>query len=164
MNLDFEKNMPEIEAKIAELTKQKTTDPNAKVEDQLTDLQKQLESLKKEVYSSLTPWQTVQVARHPNRPLLRDYIAGICGEFIELHGDRYFGDDQGIIGGFATIEDRHVMIIGHQKGKTLEENVKTNFGMATPDGYRKALRLMKLAEKFKIPIVSFIDTPGAYPG
>jgi acetyl-CoA carboxylase carboxyl transferase subunit alpha len=164
MNLDFEKNMPEIEAKIAELTKQKATDPNAKVEDQLTDLQKQFENLKKEVYSSLTPWQTVQVARHPNRPLLRDYIAGICGEFIELHGDRYFGDDQGIIGGFATIEDRHVMIIGHQKGKTLEENVKTNFGMATPDGYRKALRLMKLAEKFKIPIVSFIDTPGAYPG
>lgn len=164
MNLDFEKNAPEIEAKIAELAKQKTSDPNAKVDDQITDLKRELDQVLKETYANLTPWQTVQIARHPNRPLLRDYIAGICGEFIELHGDRCFGDDKGIIGGFATIEDSHVMIIGHQKGKNLEENVISNFGMATPEGYRKALRLMKLAEKFKIPIITFIDTPGAYPG
>lgn len=164
MSIDFEKNMPEIEAKIAELTKQSAADPTARMGDQIATLQKELEKVKQEVYASLTPWQTVQVARDPNRPLLRDYIAGMFGEFIELHGDRCFGDDNGIIGGFATIEDRHVMLIGHQKGKTLDENVKTNFGMATPDGYRKALRLMKLAEKFKISIVCFIDTPGAYPG
>ena len=164
MNLDFEKNAPEIEAQIADLTKQKTTDPDAKVDDQIADLKKELGKVLKEAYAHLTPWQTVQVARHPNRPLLRDYIAGMCGEFIELHGDRFFGDDKGIIGGFATIEDSHVMIIGHQKGKTLEDNVNSNFGMATPEGYRKALRLMKLAEKFRIPIVTFIDTPGAYPG
>ena len=164
MNLDFEKNAPEIEEKIAELTKQKATDPNAKVDDQIVGLKKELDKVLKEAYAHLTPWQTVQVARHPNRPLLRDYIAGMCGEFIELHGDRCFGDDKGIIGGFATIADSHVMIIGHQKGKNLEDNVKSNFGMATPEGYRKALRLMKLAEKFKIPIITFIDTPGAYPG
>jgi len=164
MSLDFEKNMPEIEAKIAALTKQKAADPNAKVDDQIAGLKQELEKVAKEVYSSLTPWQTVQVARHPGRPLFRDYITGICGEFIELHGDRCFGDDQGIIGGFATIGDSRVMIIGHQKGKTLEENMKSNFGMATPDGYRKAMRLMKLAEKFKTPVICFIDTPGAYPG
>ncbi len=164
MDFDFEKNAPEIEAKIGELTKQKATDPNAAVDDQIGSLKKQLDEVLKEVYSNLTPWQTVQVARHPNRPLLRDYISGMCGEFIELHGDRCFGDDKGIIGGFATIEDFHVMIIGHQKGKNLEDNVKSNFGMANPEGYRKALRLMKLAEKFRIPIITFIDTPGAYPG
>jgi len=164
MNLDFEKTIPEIEDKIAELTKKKATEPQADVESKIALLKKDLEIALKDVYTKLTPWQTVQVARHPNRPLIRDYISGMFGEFIELHGDRCFGDDNGIIGGFATIEDRHVMLIGHQKGKTLEDNVKSNFGMANPDGYRKALRLMKLAERFKIPIVSFIDTPGAYPG
>jgi len=164
MSIDFEKNMPEIEAKIAELAKQKAANPNVKVDDQIAELKKELEKVAKEVYANLTPWQTVQVARHPNRPLLRDYLTGICGEFIELHGDRCFGDDQGIIGGFATIGDSRVMIIGHQKGKNLEDNMKSNFGMATPEGYRKAMRLMKLAEKFKTPIICFIDTPGAYPG
>jgi acetyl-CoA carboxylase carboxyl transferase subunit alpha len=104
------------------------------------------------------------VARFQGRPLLQDYIKGIFSEFIELHGDRCFGDDRGIIGGFATLEKYRVMLIGHQKGKTTEENIKANFGMANPEGYRKALRLMKLAEKYGLPIISFIDTPGAYPG
>lgn len=111
-----------------------------------------------------TAWQTVQLARHAKRPLLQDYIAGMCSEFIELHGDRCFGDDQGIIGGFATIENKPVMIVGHQKGKSVEENVKANFGMANPEGYRKALRLFKLAEKYGLPALCMIDTPGAYPG
>lgn len=163
MNLDFEKPLVEIEDRIAELTKL-NEDPNVKFDTEIAELKQKLESIKKQIYGKLTPWQIVQVARHSNRPLLRDYISGIFTELIELHGDRCFGDDQGIIGGFATIENHRVMLIGHQKGKTVEENIKTNFGMANPEGYRKALRLMKLAEKYGIPVVSFIDTPGAYPG
>ncbi len=111
-----------------------------------------------------SPWEVVQLARHRERPLLRDFIAGMCTEFIELRGDRCFGDDRGIIGGFANVGGHRVMVVGHQKGKTVEENIKANFGMANPEGYRKALRLMKLAEKYGLPVVSFIDTPGAYPG
>jgi acetyl-CoA carboxylase carboxyl transferase subunit alpha len=118
----------------------------------------------KKAYANLSPWEAVQVARHPERPLLRDYITGIFEEFIELHGDRCFGDDHGIIGGFGKIGGERVMLIGHQKGKTVDENVLTNFGMANPEGYRKALRLMKLAEKYRTPILCMIDTPGAYPG
>jgi acetyl-CoA carboxylase carboxyl transferase subunit alpha len=175
---DFEKDIADLEAKIAELLQAAVTpeppppaegqpapapkppEPNPEVE----KLKQKLEEVKKEVYSNLTPWQTVQVARHPQRPLLRDYIGGIFSDFIELHGDRCFGDDRGIIGGFAKIDRYQVMLIGHQKGKTVEDNVRTNFGMANPEGYRKALRLMKLAEKYHLPVVSFIDTPGAYPG
>ena len=112
----------------------------------------------------LTAWDVVQIARNKERPLLRDYIDGICTNFMELQGDRRFGDDKGIIGGFATIGKHKVMLIGHQKGKTFEENLVSNFGMGSPEGYRKALRLMQLAEKYKIPVVTFIDTPGAYPG
>lgn len=112
----------------------------------------------------LTPWQIVQVARMAGRPILRDYIAGMCDDFVELHGDRSFSDDHGMIGGFATIGGQRVMLIGHQKGKNVEENIKNNFGMANPEGYRKAMRLMKLAEKYHLPVVSFVDTPGAYPG
>jgi len=163
MNLDFEKPLDEIEARIGELTSL-NADPNVHFESEIAELKTKLASLKKQIYSKLTPWQAVQVARHGNRPLLKDYIAGIFSEFIELHGDRCFGDDQGIIGGFATVENHRVMLIGHQKGKTVEENIKVNFGMANPDGYRKALRLMKLAEKYGLPTVSFVDTPGAYPG
>lgn len=111
-----------------------------------------------------TPWDVVQLARHRERPLLRDFIAGMFSEFIELRGDRCFGDDRGILGGFANIGGHRVMVVGHQKGKTVEDNIKANFGMANPEGYRKALRLMKLAEKYGIPVISFIDTPGAYPG
>ena len=163
MQLDFENAIVEIEQKLAELTKAGDT-PDETAAAAILELKGKLEAAKKEVYANLTPWQTVQVARHSNRPLLRDYIAGLCSEFIELHGDRCFGDDHGIVGGFATIEKHRVMLVGHQKGKTVEENVKVNFGMANPEGYRKALRLMRLAEKFGIPILSFVDTPGAYPG
>jgi len=112
----------------------------------------------------LTPWQIVQVARMPGRPLIADYIAGLCDDFVELHGDRVFGDDRGMIGGFATIGGERVMLIGHQKGKNVEDNIACNFGMANPEGYRKAMRLMKLAEKYHLPVVSLVDTPGAYPG
>jgi acetyl-CoA carboxylase carboxyl transferase subunit alpha len=112
----------------------------------------------------LTPWQIVQVARTPGRPLIADYIAGLCEDFVELHGDRTFGDDRGMIGGFATIGGERVMLIGHQKGKNVEDNIKSNFGMANPEGYRKAMRLMRLAEKYHLPVVSLVDTPGAYPG
>ncbi len=112
----------------------------------------------------LTPWQIVQIARTPGRPLLTDYLAGLCSDFVELHGDRLCGDDHGLTGGFATIDGERVMVIGHRKGKNVEENIEANFGMANPEGYRKAMRLMKLAEKFHLPVVSFVDTPGAYPG
>ena len=118
----------------------------------------------KAVGTRRTPWETVQLARHAGRPTIRDYIAGFCDDFVELHGDRLFGDDRGIIGGLATIGGVRLMLIGHQKGKTVEENIAANFGMANPEGYRKALRLMKLAERYGLPVVSLVDTPGAYPG
>jgi acetyl-CoA carboxylase carboxyl transferase subunit alpha len=183
MTLDFEKDILDLEERIAALSKAQPVpaaappaDGQAPAETQpapsappppspeLEELKKQLEQVKADVYAKLTPWQTVQVARHPARPLFRDYIAGVFSEFIELHGDRCFGDDKGMIGGFAKIDRHRVMVIGHQKGKTVEENVQVNFGMANPEGYRKALRLMKLAEKYRLPVLSFIDTPGAYPG
>lgn len=163
MELDFEKPLIEIEQKIAELTKL-NADPNVSYDADIAKLKDEWSDLRKKIYSNLTPWQTVQIARHPSRPLLRDYIQKVFSQFIELHGDRCFGDDHGLIGGLAMVEKHRVMLIGHQKGKTVEENVKDNFGMANPEGYRKALRLMKLAEKYGIPIVCFIDTPGAYPG
>jgi acetyl-CoA carboxylase carboxyl transferase subunit alpha len=119
---------------------------------------------KRQVNSTLTPWQTVQIARHPQRPVLQDYIRMICSEFIELHGDRAFGDDQALIGGLATIGRHRVALIGHNKGKTVQENVDRNFAQARPEGYRKALRIMRLAEKFGLPVVSFVDTQGASPG
>lgn len=112
----------------------------------------------------LSPWEIVQIARHPERPVITDYIAGMCSDFVELHGDRAFGDDHGLIGGFATIDGERVMLLGNRKGKTLEENIHFNFGMANPEGYRKALRLMKLAEKYNLPVIALVDTPGAYPG
>jgi acetyl-CoA carboxylase carboxyl transferase subunit alpha len=113
---------------------------------------------------TLTAWETVQISRHPNRPILQDYLGKIFTNFIELHGDRYYGDDLAIIGGFAQIDGEKIMVIGHNKGKNTVENIERNFGMAKPEGYRKALRLMRLAERFNIPIVTFIDTPGAFPG
>ena len=113
---------------------------------------------------NLTPWEIVQISRHPKRPVLQDYLSLMFTNFIELHGDRYFADDKAIIGGFGQLSDQKVMVIGHNKGKTTTDNIERNFGMANPDGYRKALRLMKLAQKFNIPILSFIDTPGAFPG
>jgi acetyl-CoA carboxylase carboxyl transferase subunit alpha len=123
-----------------------------------------LETTRKEVYTSLSPWQRVQIVRHPQRPYSLDYITRICSDFIELHGDRRHGDDHALIGGLATMEGQPMVILGHQKGRDTRENLLRNFGCAHPEGYRKALRLMQLAHKFKLPIVTFIDTPGAYPG
>lgn len=119
---------------------------------------------KKKTKKDLTPWEIVQVSRHPKRPILQDYISHIANNFVEFHGDRYFSDDKAMIGGFAEIGGQKVMLIGHNKGKKTHENIERNFGMAKPDGYRKALRLMKLAERFNVPIITFIDTPGAFPG
>lgn len=163
-NLDFETKIAELEAKIAELKESSSEKDTPKVIAQIDELDKKLAQEKERTYANLTAWQSVQVARHPDRPLIRDFIASLCAEFIELHGDRCFGDDNAIIGGFARIEKHKVLLIGHQKGKTVEENISRNFGMARPEGYRKALRLMKLAEKYRVPVISFIDTPGAYPG
>jgi acetyl-CoA carboxylase carboxyl transferase subunit alpha len=159
---EFEKPIAEMEKMIEKL---KSIAPEKNhYNDEIAELEKKCNAQKLELYSNLTPWQTVQMARHPKRPVLQDYISLIFSDFIELHGDRCFGDDQGLIGGFATIAKRKVMLIGHNKGKNVDENVVRNFGQAKPEGYRKALRLMKLAEKFDLPILCFIDTQGAYPG
>ena len=163
MSLDFEIEVADIEAKIEEF-KSKNPEPTGELVKELNRLETERADKLKNIYANLTPWQTVQVARHPERPLIRDFIKGLCSEFMELHGDRLFGDDPGMIGGFAMIDDHRVVVIGHQKGKDLDEKIKCNFGQACPEGYRKALRLMKLAEKFHMPVVTFIDTPGAFPG
>ncbi|MEI6563978.1 MAG: acetyl-CoA carboxylase carboxyltransferase subunit alpha [bacterium] len=163
MSLDFEKDVADIEAQIEEF-KAKNPEPTGALVKELNRLELERADKLKETYANLTPWQTVQIARHPDRPLIRDFIKGLFSEFIELHGDRLFGDDHGIIGGFAMMDDIRVMVIGHQKGRELDEKIKCNFGQACPEGYRKALRLMKLAEKFNLPVITFIDTPGAFPG
>ncbi len=163
MDLDFEKKIIDLECKIAELSKL-GEDGEGNFDTEIAELQTKLDRATTRVYRKLTPWQMVQIARHPKRPLIHDYIKGMTSEFLELHGDRCFGDDQAMIGGFATIDDQRIMLIGHQKGTTTEENMKCNFGMASPEGYRKALRLMKLAESYSIPVVCLVDTPGAYPG
>ena len=164
MPLEFEKPIVELENKIKELEKLNKDGAVVSFSSEIKHLKEKLKETIKKVYENLDEWQTVQVARHPQRPIFPDYIKLIFSNFIELHGDRLFADDRAIIGGFATIANHKVMIIGHQKGKTLEENKERNFGMARPEGYRKALRLMKLAEKFGLPVITFIDTPGAYPG
>ncbi|MFO7829925.1 MAG: acetyl-CoA carboxylase carboxyltransferase subunit alpha [Bacteroidales bacterium] len=133
----------------------------SEVENMVVDVNK---NNKNSNQKELTPWEIVQKSRHPNRPILQDYLSLIFTNFIEFHGDRYFSDDQAMIGGFAQIGDQKVMVIGHNKGKTTTDNIKRNFGMANPDGYRKALRLMKLAQRFNVPVITFIDTPGAFPG
>lgn len=162
-SLEFEKPILELERKIEELKKLATTE-KIDLSREVKRLETRLDEVKKDVYEKLTPWQRVQIARHPRRPYTTDYIELITHDFIELHGDRAFLDDKAIIGGFAKIDKRKILVIGHQKGKDTKENLKRNFGSAHPEGYRKALRLMELAEKFDIPIVIFIDTPGAYPG
>ncbi len=163
VELGFEGSVIEIDNQIKELT---TLEAEGDVSFQLEiqNLTEKRDNLLKEVYSSLTPWQIVQVARHPKRPLFSDYINDIFKGFIELHGDRNFGDDSSIIAGICTLEEEKVVIIGHQRGRDMKDNVKRNFGMPKPEGYRKALRIMKLAEKFDKPIITFIDTKGAYPG
>jgi acetyl-CoA carboxylase carboxyl transferase subunit alpha len=162
-NPEFEKPILDIEKTIERL---KVRDSKGKGihADKIAELERRRTAAIKEVYTQITPWQTVQVARHPKRPVLQDYIERIFTDFVELHGDRAFGDDCALIGGFATIGSQKVMLIGHNRGKNVEENFKRNFGMARPEGYRKAMRLMHLAEKFNLPVVSFVDTMGAYPG
>lgn len=160
--LEFEKPLREIEEKIEKLASAGSGKSSA--QDEIRKLRMKLAQLEHELYSHLTPWQRTQLARHPQRPSTLDYISEIFRDFLEFHGDRSFGDDRAIVGGFARFNDRSVMVIGHQKGKTLKERMQRNFGMPNPEGYRKALRLMKMAEKFGRPVITFIDTPGAYPG
>lgn len=161
--LDFEKPLVEIEEKIEKLRSYvKGDDP--RVHSEIEKLTKRSQTLLDRLYSNLTPWQTTQVARHPSRPTTADYINAFIGDFLELHGDRRFADDPAIIGGIGNLGQRPVVVIGHQKGTGTRDKIFRNFGMPNPEGYRKALRLMRMAEKFHKPIITFIDTPGAYPG
>lgn len=160
--LSFEKPILDLQEKISGLKGLAKTDP--KQEEVIKKLQRKMERLQKEIFSKLTAWQTVQLARHGQRPGTSDYIAMLFEDFIEFHGDRLFGEDQAMITGLARFEGRSVMVLGHQKGKTVKERITRNFGMPHPEGYRKALRMMQMAEKFNKPIITFVDTPGAYPG
>ena len=160
--LDFEQPIADIESKILEL-ENSDLDQN-QINKEVIDLNESAVKLTEKIYSNLSPWQNVQVARHPERPHFVDYIERITDEFDELHGDRHFSDDRAILGGIGKIGDHKVVIIGHEKGRSTEEKIKHNFGMSQPEGYRKACRLMKLAERFNLPVVTLIDTPGAYPG
>lgn len=159
--LEFEKPIVELENKIEEMKKYQN---NLDISDEIKSLEQKVLKLKKSIYSNLTRWQIVQLARHPERPYTLDYIYSITNDFVELHGDRLYKDDKAIVGGFASIDEHKVMIIGHQKGRDTKSNVYRNFGMPNPEGYRKALRLMKLAEKYNKPIITLVDTPGAFPG
>jgi len=162
--LDFEQPLAELQMKIDELTELHHGVDQLDVSDELKKLNKKLVDLNKSIYSKLTPWQIAQVARHPQRPYTLDYIAGLFTDFVELHGDRTYADDAAIVGGLARFEGRSCVVIGHQKGRDTKEKVLRNWGMPRPEGYRKALRLMHLADKFGLPIFTFVDTPGAYPG
>jgi acetyl-CoA carboxylase carboxyl transferase subunit alpha len=161
--LEFEKPIAELESKIEELRSCAASE-HMDFSEEIRTLEEKCEQLKHQIYGSLTPWQRVLIARHPQRPYTCDYIKAFCTDFMELQGDRSFSDDASIVGGLAMFEGRPVVVIGHQKGRTVQESMRRNFGMPHPEGYRKALRLMKLAEKFKRPVLCFIDTPGAYPG
>ena len=161
--LDFEQPIAELESKIEEL-RFVQDDSVLDISEEISRLQKKSQELTKAVYAKLTPWQISQVARHPQRPDTLDYIKSIFTDFHELHGDRAYADDPAIVGGLARFNGQSVMVIGHQKGRDTKEKIYRNFGMPRPEGYRKALRLMKTAEKFNLPIITFIDTPGAYPG
>jgi acetyl-CoA carboxylase carboxyl transferase subunit alpha len=163
MLLDFEKPIAELETKLADM-KQLADDSDDTVTRAIQALEKKILELKKETFENLTGWQRVQLSRHPDRPYTLDYIYEITSDFIELYGDRSVGDDKAMIGGLGTIEGQTYMMIGQQKGRNTKQRQMRNFGMANPEGYRKALRLMKLAEKFNKPIITFIDTPGAFPG
>ncbi|MEK7322361.1 MAG: acetyl-CoA carboxylase carboxyl transferase subunit alpha [Pseudomonadota bacterium] len=161
--LDFELPIAELEAKIEEL-RFVSNDNEINISDEITKLEAKSRTLTESIFSNLTSWQVAQLARHPQRPYTLDYIERIFTHFEELHGDRAFADDPAIVGGIARLEGRPVMVIGQQKGRDTKEKVRRNFGMPRPEGYRKALRLMQTAERFKLPILTFIDTPGAYPG
>ncbi len=161
--LDFEQPIAELEAKIEEL-RHVTAGAGVNVQDEIARLQGKSEQLTRSIFSKLSPWQITQLARHPQRPYTLDYLQSAFTEFQELHGDRMFGDDQALIGGLARLDGTAVMVIGHQKGRDTKERVRRNYGMPKPEGYRKALRLLRLAERFGLPVITFIDTPGAYPG
>jgi len=158
--LDFESPVYELEEKI-EAGKQRGMDPDS---GEMKKLRERLDELEIKVYSGLSPWEEVQLARHPDRPTTIHYINEIFDEFLEFHGDRYFGDDPAVVGGLVSLGGRRMIVIGHEKGRNTRDRLKRNFGMASPEGFRKSLRLMKLAEKFGLPVISFVDTPGAYPG
>lgn len=162
--LDFEQPLAELQTKIDELTELHHGVDQLDVSDELKKLTRKLADLNKSIYAKLTPWQIAQVSRHAQRPYTLDYANGLFTEFVELHGDRSFADDAAIVGGLAKFDGRSCMVIGHQKGRDTKEKVLRNWGMPRPEGYRKALRLMKLADKFGLPIFTFVDTPGAYPG
>lgn len=162
--LDFELPIAELEAKIESLKAVAAQDDKINLDDEIKRLEKKSQELTKKTFANLDAWQTSKMARHPNRPYTLDYIEHIFTEFDELAGDRAFADDKAIVGGIARLDGRPVMVIGHQKGRTTKEKVMRNFGMPAPEGYRKALRLMEMAERFNLPIITFIDTPGAYPG
>ncbi|WP_270179561.1 acetyl-CoA carboxylase carboxyl transferase subunit alpha [Alkalihalobacillus sp. CinArs1] len=161
--LDFERPVQELEDKIEEL-RSFMDEKNIDLSDEISRLQKRLASMEEEIYGNMTAWNRVQLARHPERPTTLDYIGRIFDDFIELHGDRVFGDDEAVVGGIATFEGNPVTVVGHQRGKDTKENLRRNFGMPHPEGYRKALRLMKQAEKFNRPVVFLLDTKGAFPG
>ncbi|MDR9469090.1 acetyl-CoA carboxylase carboxyl transferase subunit alpha [Marinospirillum sp.] len=161
--LDFEQPIADLEAKIEEL-RLVGNDTDVNLADEITRLQEKSTKLTEQIFSNLSSWQVSQLSRHPMRPYTLDYLNLLFDDFDELHGDRHFSDDAAIVGGMARIDGRPVMVIGHQKGRDVKEKVKRNFGMPRPEGYRKALRLMEMAERFKMPILTFIDTPGAYPG
>jgi acetyl-CoA carboxylase carboxyl transferase subunit alpha len=161
--LDFEKPIAELEARVREL-KETAGSGEIDIQSEIDKLEGKASKLLTETYSKLSPWQKAQVARHPERPHFKDYVAGIADEFIPLAGDRAFGEDSAILGGFARIDGRRVMLIGHEKGEDTASRLKHNFGMAKPEGYRKAIRLMRLADRFRLPVVTLVDTPGAFPG
>jgi acetyl-CoA carboxylase carboxyl transferase subunit alpha len=162
--LEFEKPIVKIREEIEEAKKKLAAKPSDKLAQQVADLETKAENLQRDIHANLSPWQRVQISRHIGRPFMLDYVKHITDEFVELHGDRHIGDDNAMPAGFATIGGQRVAILGHQKGRDTKENLLRNFGSAHPEGYRKALRLMRMAEKFSLPIITLIDTPGAFPG
>ncbi|MFZ2281463.1 MAG: acetyl-CoA carboxylase carboxyltransferase subunit alpha [Prosthecobacter sp.] len=162
--LEFEKPIVKIREEIEEAKKKLAAKPSDKLAQQIADLETKAENLQRDIHANLSPWQRVQISRHIGRPFMLDYVKHITDEFVELHGDRHIGDDNAMPAGFATIGGQRVAILGHQKGRDTKENLLRNFGSAHPEGYRKALRLMRMAEKFSLPIITLIDTPGAFPG
>lgn len=161
--LEFEKPLRELSKQLDEL-RQQSIETNVDLAREISAIEKKIEAMRREIYSSLTPWQKVQIARHPKRPYALDYVSLICEDFQEFHGDRQFNDDRALVGGTAFFNGEAVMIVAQQKGRDTKEKIARNFGMPQPEGYRKALRLMKMAEKFDLPVLTFIDTPGAFPG
>jgi len=162
--LDFEKPIAELETRVAELRETAASSDDIDIDAEIGRLETKANKLLRDTYAKLTPWQKAQVARHPDRPHFKDYVAGVADDFLPLAGDRAFADDPAIVGGLARIDGRRVMLIGHEKGDDTASRLEHNFGMAKPEGYRKAVRLMRLADQFGIPVVSLVDTPGAFPG